>query len=728
MTSWNTPLISADKEIVIRTIIPITADVTYPSGVAVRVVNGGGFSISSGKILTINGPFEAGPYQVFYGPGYYNVRGLKEARGLWWGSDNYPKEAVVSSTERRTFGVLVGHEVVAGGPLGDVRVHGENEVPGATDTTTIINTALALGGNVTIPPGVWLVTGVTADVPGTTIMLMPGAILKLKDGSNAPVISATAADVTVTGGEIDGNAANQTRQNYGAAGIEFISADNGKVLGTYIHDTAGNGVFGQDSQNLSVRLNRILNTDIQCVFIKAQSGVDVLNPDVSYNVVDRSMSSYHLPAILIQRDNGGTIKKATANGNHVTLPTTNLVADDIGIGIRADDYVVDSNVVTGGYMSISIDRSTGGSGTGNNLTGAVWGVEFAGSSNCQLTGGTINALTYGVVIDGTDANSNDNGITGVNIKAGTCGVFGSMSSGYRMDRTAVVGCPITVNHASGNAVYLKFGDNCTVVGNPMKNLVAGGVAVFLDRSDIATVTGNSVLGFLVCTQAYDYQASAQTYTNVSNNYVPNGNVFTLSGLRTFGTGCRQIGNTGSSHYYDILDMQTNVRHIRSTGSPEGVYAAGVGSIYHRTNGVPGATIYIKESGTGNTGWAAVATYSGIGYGTYTPVATIKANIASNPVVSKCQYLRMGTSVTVSGIITVEPSAVGANTEVEITLPVVSDLAAAEDVAGVAFSATNAGQGAAIIANPATNKALIKWFSSSVASSVMAFTFTYEVKL
>ena len=201
MTSWNTPLISADKEIVIRTIIPITADVTYPSGVAVRVVNGGGFSISSGKILTINGPFEAGPYQVFYGPGYYNVRGLKEARGRWWGSDNYPKEAVVSSTERRTFGVLVGHEVVAGGPLGDVRVHGENEVPGATDTTTIINTALALGGNVTIPPGVWLVTGVTADVPGTTIMLMPGAILKLKDGSNAPVISATAADVTVTGGE-----------------------------------------------------------------------------------------------------------------------------------------------------------------------------------------------------------------------------------------------------------------------------------------------------------------------------------------------------------------------------------------------------------------------------------------------------------------------------------------------------------------------------------------------
>lgn len=41
-----------------------------------------------------------------------------------------------------------------------------------------------------------------------------------------------------------------------------------------------------------------------------------------------------------------------------------------------------------------------------------------------------------------------------------------------------------------------------------------------------------------------------------------------------------------------------------TGSPEGVVTANVGSIYLRTDGGTGTTLYSKESGTGNTGWGA----------------------------------------------------------------------------------------------------------------------------
>jgi hypothetical protein len=42
-----------------------------------------------------------------------------------------------------------------------------------------------------------------------------------------------------------------------------------------------------------------------------------------------------------------------------------------------------------------------------------------------------------------------------------------------------------------------------------------------------------------------------------------------------------------------------------TGSPENVVAATVGSIYLRTDGGASTTLYVKESGTGNTGWRAV---------------------------------------------------------------------------------------------------------------------------
>lgn len=45
--------------------------------------------------------------------------------------------------------------------------------------------------------------------------------------------------------------------------------------------------------------------------------------------------------------------------------------------------------------------------------------------------------------------------------------------------------------------------------------------------------------------------------------------------------------------------------VRSgTGSPEGVLTAPVGTLYLRTNGGAGTTLYVKESGSGNTGWVA----------------------------------------------------------------------------------------------------------------------------
>ena len=41
-----------------------------------------------------------------------------------------------------------------------------------------------------------------------------------------------------------------------------------------------------------------------------------------------------------------------------------------------------------------------------------------------------------------------------------------------------------------------------------------------------------------------------------------------------------------------------------SGSPESVVTAPVGSMYTRSDGGAGTTLYVKESGTGNTGWVA----------------------------------------------------------------------------------------------------------------------------
>lgn len=40
------------------------------------------------------------------------------------------------------------------------------------------------------------------------------------------------------------------------------------------------------------------------------------------------------------------------------------------------------------------------------------------------------------------------------------------------------------------------------------------------------------------------------------------------------------------------------------GSPEGVETAGIGALYVNKNGGVNTTLYVKTSGTGNTGWTA----------------------------------------------------------------------------------------------------------------------------
>lgn len=57
------------------------------------------------------------------------------------------------------------------------------------------------------------------------------------------------------------------------------------------------------------------------------------------------------------------------------------------------------------------------------------------------------------------------------------------------------------------------------------------------------------------------------------------------------------------------DTQGGILIIKSqtgTGTPEGAVTAIVGSLFVRTDGTSSTTLYAKTSGTGNTGWVAIA--------------------------------------------------------------------------------------------------------------------------
>jgi hypothetical protein len=52
------------------------------------------------------------------------------------------------------------------------------------------------------------------------------------------------------------------------------------------------------------------------------------------------------------------------------------------------------------------------------------------------------------------------------------------------------------------------------------------------------------------------------------------------------------------------DGSTGGQIHTGANTPEGNISAPVGSLYMRTNGGAGTSLYVKESGTGNTGWVA----------------------------------------------------------------------------------------------------------------------------
>lgn len=59
--------------------------------------------------------------------------------------------------------------------------------------------------------------------------------------------------------------------------------------------------------------------------------------------------------------------------------------------------------------------------------------------------------------------------------------------------------------------------------------------------------------------------------------------------------------------FAILDrVVTEIRsaEFSGTGSPEGAVTAPVGARYRRRDGGASTSLYIKETGTGNTGWVA----------------------------------------------------------------------------------------------------------------------------
>jgi len=183
-------------------------------------------------------------------------------------------------------------------------------------------------------------------------------------------------------------------------------------------------------------------------------------------------------------------------------------------------------------------------------------------------------------------------LNNVNVK--NCHLFQSINDNGRTATRLISIQGGSVSGSVNDVIYLD---------HPVENLVVNGLQVYdptdplkyliyirraltrLSLSNVSYFGSNALLAI------YTYSAATLGYILHNNNIMPN--------LTTFRTG------TGANAAIEIVGGGFGAGVVyRGTGTPEGAVTAPIGTMYLRNNGGAGTTLYIKESGTGNTGWIA----------------------------------------------------------------------------------------------------------------------------
>jgi hypothetical protein len=188
---------------------------------------------------------------------------------------------------------------------------------------------------------------------------------------------------------------------------------------------------------------------------------------------------------------------------------------------------------------------------------------------------------------------------------------------------------ISNNRVQGGVIRAN-GSNVTIMGNRVISSV-GGITVFGASTKEVIISGNycETTG---TAPPIDCSTSGQELIAITGNRTIGGNngirvrakstctgnivIGTGNGIRAESTGSVVTGNfitagtpiseatPGTNTTAGNVGPLLPLNIIGYSGTPEAAVTARIGSILTTSGGGAGTTLYVKESGTGNTGWAA----------------------------------------------------------------------------------------------------------------------------
>ena len=286
--------------------------------------------------------------------------------------------------------------------------------------------------------------------------------------------------------------------------------------------------------------------------------------------------------------------------------------------------------------SASTSRSYGWTVAGNTINGGifvVWtdGVEIVGNKGINPT--TKPSVTVYRKSTNVSIASNDFRMTQTTANSlGAISVIGT-GAGDTPERVAVTGNSIKVDLASAVAVLATGAISLTVNGNHMRGAAAaftGGCGVYaratIPSEDFRSVviTGNTISDFGQYGVVINGNLTSRLLAlDISHNMFDDDSAtptMTTAMKLDDGTGAaKQISLIGNQLLGGVATAVTSypasavvlIGGTRSAspaysvaGTPEGQVIAPIGATAVRRDGGAGTTFYVKESGTGNTGWVA----------------------------------------------------------------------------------------------------------------------------
>lgn len=233
-----------------------------------------------------------------------------------------------------------------------------------------------------------------------------------------------------------------------------------------------------------------------------------------------------------------------------------------------------------------------------------------------------------------------------------------------------------------------------------------------NSASVVTVGGTQTL----TSKTLSASVASGTWTNSGTWTLP---AFTLGGA---------VASNGQSFTGTIANLGTVTTAIVNGGTINGTVIGGTtaaAGTFTTLTATSTTTLATSLTGVLKATSGVVAVDTTITSGTYTPLLTNSVNLTGSAVLGDFQYMRVGNTVTVSGWVSVDPTGVS-TTDLGISLPIASNFANYTECAGVAFASAVAGQGAAILADTANDRAIMRWIAVDVTSQAMAVTFTYKV--